>query len=135
MSLIIERDEAIKAGRKALKSLKAARQSLGKARGWGVYDIIGGGMLSSVIKHSHMNNARTEMALAGRDLEAFADELKDLNLQDKGLKFTNLFSLMDVFYDDIVADLVVQHRIKSSANEIDKAIISVSRIIRELENL
>ena len=38
-----ERQEAIEAGYKALDSLREAYMKLDSARGWGVYDILGGG--------------------------------------------------------------------------------------------
>ena len=50
--------EAREAGLRALDSLEKARGALDSARGWGVFDMLGGGMLSTLVKHSKLDDAR-----------------------------------------------------------------------------
>ena len=38
-----EISEAIRAGERALSSLRAAQDKLGSARNWGIFDMLGGG--------------------------------------------------------------------------------------------
>ena len=38
-----EMQEAVQAGERALQSLYAARDKLGSARNWGIFDMLGGG--------------------------------------------------------------------------------------------
>ncbi len=52
-----ETQEAVNAGNQALRSLYAAREKLGSARNWGIYDMFGGGFISTMIKHSKMEDA------------------------------------------------------------------------------
>lgn len=132
---IIEKQEAIEAGKRALQSLRNARSYLQSARTWGIVDILGGETLTSLIKHSKMSHARNEMQQANNDLLAFAEELKDINIQGDELCFTNLFSLIDMFCDNFVADFVVQHRINESTHQVDLAIDQVNKILVELENI
>ena len=40
-----EIDEAIRAGEQALDSLREAKNQLNSARNWGIYDMIGGGLI------------------------------------------------------------------------------------------
>ena len=47
-----EKREAVKAGERALASLKSAKSKLDEAKSWGVVDILGGGIVSSLIKLS-----------------------------------------------------------------------------------
>ena len=49
-----EIDEAIEAGRKALQALDEAVEKLGSAKRWGIWDIVGGGLVSSLVKHSRI---------------------------------------------------------------------------------
>lgn len=52
-----EMQEAVQAGERALQSLYAARDKLGSARNWGIFDMLGGGFISDLVKHSKMNDA------------------------------------------------------------------------------
>ncbi len=74
-----ERQEAIAAGERALDSLREAYMKLDSARGWGVYDILGGGLISSLIKHGKMDKAQDCLQDAKRDLKRFEIEFQDLN--------------------------------------------------------
>ena len=62
-----EINEAVEAGEHALSSLRAAKSKLDSARAWGIYDILGGGLLSSAIKHGQISNANEWMEQANRD--------------------------------------------------------------------
>ena len=73
-----ERQEAIDAGNKALQSLYAAQNDLNSAKNWGIVDLLGGGMITSLIKHSKMNNAQSHMEQAKYDLQKFSKELADV---------------------------------------------------------
>ena len=58
-----EIDEAILAGEQALDSLQEAKKQLNSARAWGIYDLVGGGVISSVIKHSKINKQLAEQVV------------------------------------------------------------------------
>ena len=59
-----EKREAVKAGERALASLKSAKSKLDEAKSWGVVDILGGGIVSSLIKRSKMDDANAYMEQA-----------------------------------------------------------------------
>lgn len=125
-----ERREAIYAGERALDSLYEAQNQLRKARNWGIYDIIGGGFLSSLIKHSKIYNARTCIEKAKYDLQRFSDELRDVsyNLDVDIGSFLTFFDLMDSF----LADVLVQSKLADASHKIDEAIRKVHDILRRL---
>ena len=126
-----ERQEAIIAGERALDSLYEAQNQLRKARNWGIYDILGGGFISSLIKHSKIDNARTCIERAKYDLQCFNRELRDVSYDisvDVG-DFLTFFDLMDSFF----ADLLVQSRIADASRKIDDAIYKVQDILRSLQ--
>lgn len=125
-----ERQEAISAGKRALNSLYEAKNQLRKARNWGIYDIIGGGFFSSLIKHSKIDNAKTYIERAKYDLQTFNDELKDVsyNLDIDIGGFLSFFDIMDSF----LADLLVQSKIADASRKIEEAIDKVQDILRRL---
>lgn len=72
-----EKREAIDAGNKALESLHTAKENLDSAHNWGLFDMFAGGLISSLAKHSKMNQARQHMEQAKWDLRNFSEELKE----------------------------------------------------------
>ena len=66
-----EIQEAVAAGERALDSLRAAEKSLNSAGGWGLFDMFGGGMFSTMIKQSKINDARGELEAARYALRSF----------------------------------------------------------------
>lgn len=128
-----ERQEAIIAGERALDSLYEAQNQLRKARNWGIYDILGGGFISSLIKHSKIDNARTCIERAKYDLQCFNRELRDVSYDisvDVG-DFLTFFDLMDSFF----ADLLVQSRISDATRRIEDAIYRVQDILSHLRRV
>ena len=65
--------EAIQAADVALEHLERARKSLSSASGWGLFDTLGGGFLSGLIKHGKMNDAEYEIKQAKKALEKGID--------------------------------------------------------------
>jgi chromosome segregation ATPase len=52
-----ELQEAIQAGQAALNSLRQVSSELGSAANWGTWDMLGGGMISTMVKHSKIDSA------------------------------------------------------------------------------
>ena len=114
-----EINEAIHAGERALDSLNEAKKQLNSARNWGIYDMLGGGMISSFIKHSKIDNANEWMSLANRDLRNFARELRDVDDEDLQIDTGSLVSMLDIFCDNFFSDLMVQDKINNARARID----------------
>ena len=66
-----ERQEAIRAGERALSSLRDTQQYLGNARLWGIVDLFGGGGLTGLFKHSQLGKAQRSLERAKADLKSF----------------------------------------------------------------
>ena len=128
-----EINEAVAAGERALDSLRAAKSKLDSARAWGIYDILGGGLLSSAIKHGQMNNANEWMEQANRDLRRFAKELRDVPGEDLHVQTGDLISMLDIFCDNFFSDIMVQSRINDARNRIDQVIDHVQETVWALK--
>jgi len=131
----IEIREAIAAGERALSSLYAAQNQLKRARGWGMADMFGGGLLTGAVKHSKMKDASRCMEDAKRHLKTFQKELRDVNLSlNLRMEVGSFLSFADFFFDGLVADYLVQSKIADAREQVDDAIIRVSSVLNALKN-
>ena len=127
---------AIVAAENALEHLEAARERLGSARSWGVWDLVGGGLLSTMIKHSRMDDAQRELGEACRALRTFSAELVELDaMEGVDLETGDLLGLADYFLDGALADWMMQSRIRRAQEQVDEAIRKVQDMHRTLETM
>lgn len=128
-----ERQEAIAAGKEALADLREAMNCLDSARNWGIYDIVGGGLISSLIKHSRMDKAQQYITNAKNSLRHFEEELRDLdNLDNINLDTQGFWGFADLIFDGILADAAMQSRINDARADLSRAIQQVESILRKL---
>lgn len=73
-----EINEAIRAGQRALNSLRQAKDCLKSAGNWGLLDMIGGGLFTTFVKRSKMNDAEQLVQQARNDLMQFRKEQPDV---------------------------------------------------------
>ena len=126
--------EAIDAGERALTSLRMAQEKLNSAGNWGLFDMFGGGLFSTMIKRSKMDDASKLMETAKSDLKCFQKELKDVNVPlDMRMEVGSFLSFADFFFDGFVADYLVQSKISDAKEQVSDAIIRVEQILNELK--
>ena len=128
-----EIDEAVLAGERALDSLREAKRQLNSARAWGIYDLVGGGLISSMIKHSKINNANEWMDQANRDLRRFARELQDVDSEGLQIDTGSLVSMLDIFCDNFFSDIMVQQKINDSRARIDALTDRIEAAVQALK--
>lgn len=118
-------------GRQALESLYAAKEYLDSARTWGIFDMLGGGFFSTLVKQSKMSKANDCIKRAKRDLEAFSSELKNsYSLTELNIETGDFISFADYFFDSFFVDWLMQDRIVVSRRKIDDAIYQVEKVLR-----
>ena len=129
-----EMQEAIVAGERALSSLRSAHEKLNSAGNWGLFDMFGGGLFSTIMKRSKMSDAQNLMENAKSDLLRFQRELKDVNIPlDLRMEVGSFLSFADFFFDGFVADYLVQTKISDAKSQVSDAIYKVERILNELK--
>ncbi len=126
-------DRTIIAGYKAIERLKSAKNDLDSAKNWGVVDILGGGFIISMVKHSKMNNAKEAIHDAEDAIRVFNNHLMSLNLYKINIDTNDLLGVLDVFLDGLFFDLFMQSRINEAIEAVDNAIEMISRAVQELE--
>lgn len=129
-----EMKEALDAGERALSSLRNAQEKLNSAGNWGLFDMFGGGLFSTIMKRSKMDDAQQLMEAAKTDLKRFQRELKDVNIPlDLRMEVGSFLSFADFFFDGFVADYLVQSKISEAKEQVSDAIIRVEQILNELK--
>lgn len=131
-----EKQEAVEAGIRAIKSLRAAQDHLNRAKNWGVWDMFGGGFFSTMTKQSKMNQAKQNMEQAKWDLKNFSKELEDVNISCQlHIETGDFLSFADWFFDGFIVDWLVQERIGQASQQVEQAIRRVEEILRELQRV
>lgn len=129
-----EIDEAIASGEHALISLREAQNKLNSARNWGIFDMLGGGLITDLIKHSKMNDASAYLEEAKRDLLVFQKELQDVQgTIDLKVDVSEFLTFADFFFDGFIMDYVVQTRIAEARKQIEEAIPIVEKLVNDLK--
>lgn len=129
-----EMKEAMDAGERALSSLRSAQEKLDSASNWGIFDMLGGGLFSTVIKRSKMDEAQNLMESAKMDLNRFQKELNDVNTSlDLRMEISSFLSFADFFFDGFIADYLVQSKISDAKVQVSDAIYKVEQVLVELK--
>ena len=131
-----EIEEALAAGRAALDSLNRVNQSLSSAKNFGIWDMLGGGFISGMLKHSRIDSAGAEMENAKMLLGKFQRELKDVSMHpDMQIDIGSFAVFADFFLDNIVSDWYVQSKINQSKEQVEEAIVHVENAVYDLERI
>ncbi len=132
-SSIKEINEAINAGTEVMDALSSIIKVLNKAKGWGTLDLFGGGLLSNMIKHSHLDDADSQLSQLKYLINKYTRELKDVNMQlSIDLDISNMLRFMDFFFDNFFSDFMVQSRIEKTFQQARKAYYKVQQQLDEL---
>lgn len=131
-----EIDEAIRTGQRARSSLLRAKDCLKSAGNWGILDMLGGGMVTTFVKRSKMNDAEQQVQQARSDLKQFRKELADVEtIADFHVETGNFLTFADYFLDSLLTDWLVQSKIQDAKKQVDDAIEKVEKILRQLGGL
>lgn len=133
--LLKEIGEALSAGRGVVSSLTYASESLEKAENWGNWDMwANGGLISTHIKHGHVDDARTSIHNANRQLRQFQKELADLQRStDIQIDISGTLKMADYWFDGLITDWIVQGRIKNAQDQTLDGLHKVRMVVNALE--
>ncbi|MGW4940269.1 hypothetical protein ACWEOZ_01575 [Actinoplanes sp. NPDC004185] len=128
-----ELTEAESAARAAAQALTEANELLGSADNWSAADtFLGGGGLTSMIKHSRLDDAAARAAEADRRIAVLRAELRDVDLAVPTvageLSLGGFTRFADVWLDNIFTDLSVRGQIKNGLGQLGQAAQQVGRI-------
>lgn len=123
---IKEIKEALFASKDAISSLDQVGESLSKAKGWGTWDLLGGGLIANIGKHSAIDKSNQLAREVQFKLRTLRKELQDVNeFTDIEVELSGFATFADFFLDGIIADWFVQSKINTASQNVD---IAISRI-------
>ncbi len=126
--------EARLAGQEALDCLNRAADTLKSAGNWGIVDMLGGGLISTFVKHSKMNDAEALVQQARSALKRFQKELMDVeNVEEFHIETGDFLAFADYFFDGIIADWLMQSRINEAKTQVENARQKVAYIMKQLQ--
>ena len=114
---VIETREAISAGKKVLGALNMVLEKLGSAEDWGTFDMLGGGLIATAVKHSKLDDAKALISKSQYLMDDFSRELKDVDVHldaDKVIDISGFETFADYFFDGLIFDFMVQDKIHQS---------------------
>lgn len=125
-----EIEEAEAVGSELLSAIGAAIDSLRGAKNWGIWDIAGGDFISSIAKHSKIDEAKRYFEKISHLLRTFNKELGDVKVES--ISFSSTTIAFDLFFDNIFTDFSVQNKINSALDDAVSLMTRVEDILNKL---
>jgi hypothetical protein len=133
-----EIDEALRAAGDAVQALWVATERLGSAGSWSTYDTwLGGGMIGSMVKHDRLDQAQQAASYAESRLAVLRSELADVGVGEQvapALSLDQTTRFVDIWFDNIVTDLAVGHRITKAKETVASAVVAVNSVAQRLHD-
>ena len=132
-----EISEAIQAGVRAEQETGQVLSHLNNAIKWGQWDMMNSkSRYYDHMKHSAVDRAMDTAYRAKKSLRVFQQELKDIDDTDYDLHIDVEESgrFMDIFFDNLISDWIVQNKIKNVKSNVSAVHDKVRLILATLEN-
>ena len=115
----VQISEAINLTNQILGYVEQAERSLSSARNWGFFDVLGGGFITDLIKHSKLNHARSAMDEVNYLMQRLQQVLGSISLPaDYRMQIGNFATFADFFFDGVFADVYMVSKIMQSLDEV-----------------
>ena len=102
-----------------LPLIDEAESKFTSARNWGFLDILGGGFLVDLVKHTKLSSASTTMNQINYLLRDLQRELKEVVIPTDFSMNTGTFATFaDFVFDGVLADVYMQSKIMTSIEQI-----------------
>lgn len=135
-SQIRELDEAVSAGKRAEQIAGEVKKSLDSAEGWGTWDMLGGGMVATMAKHSHLDTAQRQINELQTCLARFRTELADVSLEaNMQVQVDGFLRFADYFWDGLFADWAVQSKIGQSQEQVRQVQEQIRSLLAKLQTM
>lgn len=129
--------EAVSAGEACSLQIRMIESSLSSAEGWGTWDILGGGLLSDMAKHTRLDEAQAEAERLQTLLSRFRTELADVRVSAQlgQVNVDGFLRFADYFFDGLIADWSVLSHIHDSQERVKQVKDQLSAALSQLRKL
>ena len=131
-----ELQEAVSVGGSALSTTDQVLSSLDSAEGWGTWDLLGGGLISDLAKHSHLDEAQDNIECLQSQLRRFKTELADVRISaDMQVNVDGFLRFADYFFDGLFADWAVLDKISQSQERVRSTRCQIESVLSRLDGM
>lgn len=132
-----ELSEALRAGKEAESMARKALAELDSAESWNTWDLLGGGgIITHVAKHGHLNEAQEEIYALQHALSRFRTELADVMIPaDIQVNLDGFLRFADYFFDGLFADWTVGREIDKSRSQVAGTLQQIRSVMNKLEQM
>ena len=132
-----EIEEAISAAQAAMVTVNGVQNTLNSAEDWGTWDLLGGGLLSSLAKHSHLDEAQHQLSSRLQiDLRRLRSELLDVDVSaDFQISIDGFLRFADFFFDGLFADWAVLDRIHDAQQQVNQVDRQIQQVLEDLRQM
>ena len=129
--------EAERAGRAAKNQVEYVLEKLNSAKRWGVYDVVGGGLMSDLIKYQRVDDAQAGIERLQILLSRFRTELADVGpaASVEGVNAGAGLRFADYFFDGIVFDWMALSRIQDARDRMERLRRQLLQILEKLNRM
>ena len=128
--------EASAAGQNALSTAEQILESLNSAENWGTWDLVGGGLMADLAKHSRLDDAQESVEYLQSQLRAFRTELADVTISaDFQVNIDGFLRVADYIFDGIFADWAVLDQINRSQAQVEDTRDQISGVLHHLHQM
>ena len=129
--------EAIAAGYSARSTAERILSELKSADGWNTWDLIGGGgIITHMAKHSHLDEAQDLVSELQSKLRRFKTELADIQIiANMQVNIDGFLRFADYFFDGLFADWAVGDKVSQSMNSVSSTKSQISRTLDKLNEM
>lgn len=130
-----ELDEAGQICERALQRVDAALAHLKSAKSWGVFDLWGGGFLTSYFKTNKIGKAEKEIEFLHEELRKLKDTSDEVRYALDGFEaLTSLQKTLDIGLDDIYTNWKNQEQVKRNIALLEELRANLSELEETLKH-
>lgn len=132
----LELQEAVMAGNQVLREVANVQQLLGEARSWGIWDMAGGGLISTMMKHEKLSDAQHSIERMYTQLHRFQREMADVSFwMDIQVRVDGFWQAADYIFDGLLVDWSVQSQIAEAREKVDRLEAEVRKAYDRLKQM
>lgn len=131
-----EVDEALTVGQAAKLLADQVLASLDSAEGYGVWDMLGGGLIADALKYEKLDDAQRSIEKLQIQLRRFKTELADVTIDtDMHIGIDGFLQFADYFFDGLFTDWMVMDEISHSQERMKEVRSQIYRALSQLNTL
>ena len=121
MNELSQNGKAVNIINRLLPLLDEAERNLSSARNWSIFDVLGGGFIVDLFKHSKLSKAQGNMEQVNSLMNELSCILRGINIPaDCTMEVGNFVTFADFLFDGFFVDAYVTSQIMGSIDQVRK---------------